>query len=123
MRLDLESTKPIYIQISEGIEDDILNGILKEGERAYSQYQVASDYNINPATAGKGIKVLEQEGILFKKRGLGMFVEEGAKIKILEKRKTTFKTDILLELLKEAKKLGINKAELKDMIDLIPEVE
>lgn len=122
MRLDLQSTKPIYIQIAEGIEDDILNGILEEDGRAYSQYQVASAYNINPATAGKGIKALELEGILSKRRGLGMFVVEGAKKKILEKRKSLFMSEILLEMIKEAKKLGINKTELKNMIDAISEV-
>lgn len=123
MRIDMNSTKPIYTQIAEGIEDDILNGLLNENGRAYSQYQVAKAYNINPATAGKGIKLLEQEDILYKKRGMGMFVNEGAKQMILEKRRKIFISNTVFDMLLEAKKLGISKNDIKEIIDEIQEVE
>lgn len=122
MRLEPDSTKPLYIQIAESIEDEILDGILTEGERAYSQYQVAEHMGINPATAGKGIKLLEQEGILFKKRGLGMFVTEGAAEVIKKKRVNSFMSVAVKALLIEAHKLGINKSDIKAMIDAM-EVE
>lgn len=68
MKIDQSSIKPIYVQISEGIEDDILNGLLTENEKSYSQYQIADMFNVNPATAAKGIHLLVEEGILFKKK-------------------------------------------------------
>lgn len=117
MKLDPNNMKPIYIQISEGIEDDILNEILKPNEQAYSQYQIAKQFNINPATAAKGINLLVQEEILYKKRGLGMHVTENAKELIIEKRKNNFVPMYIKEMVIEAKKLGITKIELKEMID------
>lgn len=117
MRIEPGSNKPLYVQIAEGIEADIMEGILQEEGRAYSQYQVADDISINPATAGKGIKLLEQDGILFKKRGLGMFVAKGAKDKIRNKRAKLFKTEMLHDLFEEARKLGFTKEDLKQMID------
>ncbi len=117
MNIDQNNLKPIYMQISEGIEDDILNGVLQENEQAYSQYQISKQFNINPATAAKGINLLVQEGILYKKRGLGMHVSEGAKEMIQEKRKEKFFSTLLIDILLEAKKLGISSEELKKRID------
>ncbi len=90
MKIDQSSIKPIYVQISEGIEDDILNGLLTENEKSYSQYQIADMFNVNPATAAKGIHLLVEEGILFKKRGIGMHVSIGAKDIISKKKKRVF---------------------------------
>lgn len=117
LKLELESLKPIYLQIAEGIEDDILNEILSEDEQAYSQYQIAREFNINPATAAKGINVLVAEGMLYKKRGLGMYVSKGAKKMILEKRRTSVFNSLIREIMQEAKKLNISKAEIIKMID------
>lgn len=117
MNIDQKSLKPIYLQIAEGIEDDILNNLLGEDEQAYSQYQIAKQFNVNPATAAKGINLLVAEGILYKKRGLGMHVSVDAKKMIQEKRKDNFFSNYVKELLMEASKLGITKAELKHMID------
>ena len=90
MKLSLDDIKPIYIQIAEGIKDDILKGILQEEEQSLSTNQFAVMYQINPATAAKGINALVDEGILYKKRGIGMFVATGAKKQIVEKRKKEF---------------------------------
>ncbi len=117
MKIELDSLKPIYLQIAEGIEDDILNGILAGDEQAYSQYQISKQFNVNPATAAKGINLLVSEGILYKKRGLGMHVSVDAKGMIQEKRKKVFLTSILKELIIEARKLNIGNEELKKMID------
>ena len=117
MKIMQESLKPIYLQISEGIEDEILNGVLEEEEQAYSQYQIASRFNINPATAAKGINLLVTEGILYKKRGLSMHVTKGARQMIQEKRKNKFIEEFLAPLFDEAAKLNITKDDLKDMID------
>ncbi|HEY9060010.1 MAG TPA: GntR family transcriptional regulator [Pseudobacteroides sp.] len=117
MKIDQGSIKPIYLQIAEGIEDDILNGLLTVDDQAYSQYQIARQFNINPATAAKGINLLVSEGILYKKRGLGMHVSENAMNIIQNKRKQNFLSSLLKEIIHEAQKLGISREELKSMID------
>lgn len=117
MKIDLDSLKPIYLQISDGIEDDVLNGIIDEDTQAYSQYQISKQFNINPATAAKGINLLVAEGILYKKRGLGMHVSPGARAVIKNKRKGKFMNEYLKEFLQEAKKLGITREELLEMIE------
>ncbi|NLC76083.1 MAG: GntR family transcriptional regulator [Clostridia bacterium] len=116
MKPFLDESKPIYVQIAEWIEDDILKGNLAEGEQVYSTNQFAKMFQINPATAAKGINLLVEEGILFKKRGIGMFVAEGAKKMIIDKRKQRFVQETIAELFQEARKLGISKEELLILI-------
>lgn len=116
MKLILDDSKPIYIQVAEGIEDDILNGLLKEEEQVMSTNQFSEVYGINPATSRKGINILADEDILYKKRGIGMFVKTGAKEYIKEKRRKSFFKDFVLKTIKEGEKLGINKEEIIDMI-------
>ncbi len=112
--LDLSSDKSIYVQIAERIENEILLGNLKEEDQAPSTNQFAKVYQINPATALKGMNILVDEGILFKKRGLGMFVAEGARKKILKKRQDSFFKDILPEIMTEANRLEISTEEIID---------
>jgi len=112
----LEEGKPIFLQIAERIENDIIEGRIREGEQIPSTNQFAAFYQINPATAAKGIHRLLEEGILYKKRGIGMFVAEGAQAKLLEKRRQQFFEKYVTGLLKEAAKLGIRKEELIAMI-------
>ena len=113
----LTQEKSIYIQIKEMVENDILRNILLEEERVPSTNELAKLYAINPATAAKGINLLVDEGILYKKRGIGMFVSEGAKKQIMEKRKRNFYNDYVKSLMAEAGSLGITKKELVDMIE------
>lgn len=113
----LTQEKSIYIQIKEMIESDILRDILLEEERVPSTNELAKLYAINPATAAKGINLLVDEGILYKKRGIGMFVAAGAKRKIMEKRKERFYDDYVKKLMAEAGSLGITKKELIAMIE------
>lgn len=113
----LTQEKSIYIQISEMIENDILRDILLEEERVPSTNELARLYSINPATAAKGINLLVDNGILYKKRGIGMFVSTGAKEIIMKKRKDEFADKFLKTLLVEADSLGITKEELIAMIE------
>ena len=83
----LNQEKSIYIQISEMIENDILRDVLLEDERVPSTNELAKLYAINPATAAKGVNILVDAGVLYKKRGIGMFVSSGAKETIREKRR------------------------------------
>ena len=112
----LSQEKSIYLQIKEMIENDIIRDILLEEERVPSTNELAKLYAINPATAAKGINLLVDEGILYKKRGMGMFVASGAKQVIVRKRKERFFDDYIRSLLTEAASLGITKEELIDMI-------
>lgn len=113
----LTQEKSIYIQIKEMIENDILRDILLEEERVPSTNELAKLYAINPATAAKGINLLVDENILYKKRGIGMFVAAGAKRQIVEKRKENFYGDYVKSLMAEAERLGITKQELIAMIE------
>lgn len=117
----LNQEKSIYIQISEMIENDILRGILIEEERVPSTNEIARMYIINPATAAKGINILTDNGILYKKRGIGMFVAAGAKKKITDARKNNFKEDYVAGMVREAKRLGLKKQELVLMIESMME--
>jgi GntR family transcriptional regulator len=115
--LDLNDEKPIYLQIAEAIEDNILKGTFQEEAQVISTTEISINYKINPATAGKGMNVLVDEGIIYKKRGVGMFVSTGAKNKILEKRRRSFPQGFIQPLLEEASKLGISKEEIIGMIE------
>lgn len=99
MNTFLNSDKSIYLQISEIIETDILRGILLEDEKVPSTNELTKQYTINPATAAKGISLLVAEGILYKKRGIGMFVSPGAREQILEKRRKLFKEQYIPKML------------------------
>ncbi|MFK9092170.1 GntR family transcriptional regulator [Bacillus salipaludis] len=113
---NLDGTKPIYIQISEWLENEILNGNFESDQKIYSQYQLAEIFNINPATAAKGLNILADEQILYKKRGLGMFVTSNAKETILAKRKSQTLKRLVQEIVLEAGRLQVSKEELIEMI-------
>ncbi len=117
MLINFDSERPIYVQLAEAIEDNILKEIYKEDEQIMSTTEISINFKINPATAGKGINLLVDEGILYKKRGLGMFVSEGAKDKILQKRKKYFYESYVLPLLLESKKLDISLDEIVKMLE------
>ena len=112
----LNQEKSIYLQIKEMIERDILRDILLEEERVPSTNELAKLYAINPATAAKGVNLLVDEGILYKKRGIGMFVAAGAKEAIRKKRREHFFEDYVKAMVAEAANLGISKEELIEMI-------
>ncbi|MFC7681223.1 GntR family transcriptional regulator [Paenibacillus sp. GCM10028914] len=112
----MDDSRPIFIQIAERIEDDIIEGILAEESQVLSTNQFAAFYKINPATAAKGVNMLVDEGILYKKRGIGMFVAEGARMKVMEKRKERFFEEYVVTMIREAKKLGITLEQLTEMI-------
>lgn len=111
-----DSTTPIYIQIADWVENEILADRLMEHGKVFSQYQLAEMFNINPATAGKGLTILLENEILYKKRGLGMFVREGAKELILAKRRTEKLSKLAVEIVQEAKRLFVSDEELIELI-------
>lgn len=116
MILNSNSMKPIYVQIAEYLEGEILRDSIRPDEKIYSQYQLAEMFNINPATAAKGLNLLADEDVLYKRRGLGMFVAADAKKIILTKRTNTKLKELIEETVREARQLGVSKEELIEMI-------
>ncbi|MCR2821494.1 GntR family transcriptional regulator [Lederbergia panacisoli] len=116
MILNSDSSKPIYVQISEWIENEIISGNFNNDDKVYSQYQLAELFNINPATAAKGLNILADEQILYKKRGLGMFVAVGARERILDKRRNETLKELVDALVIEAKRLNVAENDLIMMI-------
>ena len=116
MTIRFDSDTPIYQQVAEEIEDGILTGAFAEGTQVPSTTEIAVTYQINPATVLTGITQLADGGILFKKRGVGMFVSEGAVQRILHKRRQAFYERYVSVLLEEAEKLQISREEVLKMI-------
>lgn len=113
----LDGDKPIFQQVAELIENSIIDGTLAEEEQAPSTNELALFHRINPATAGKGLNQLVAEGILYKKRGIGMFVSTGARDTLRARRRESFVAEYLQPAVAEARKLGISAADLKALLD------
>mgnify|MGYP000848495217 CR=1 FL=1 len=116
MILDFESDKPIFIQIAEELENAIISGAYESETQVPSTTEISVRYKINPATVLKGVGILVDEGILYKKRGVGMFVAKGAKEKIIKKRKRQFYEKYVVPLVSEASKLDITTEEIYEMV-------
>src|SRR5512133_3451153 len=117
MQLDPGSEKPLFIQLAEAVEDNILKGIYAEETQIPSTTEVSVTLKVNPATVNRGANLLVDEGIIYKKRGVGMFVNTGARGKILARRKQAFFQDFLVPLLEEAKNLGLSREDVIGMLD------
>ena len=116
MIISQDESKPIYFRIADAIEDEILKKNILEDEQVPSTNQFATMFSINPATAAKGINILVDEKILYKKRGLGMFVNKGARNYIVSKRKKTFFGEYILKALDAGEKLNISREDIVYMI-------
>ena len=112
----LNEQTSIYLQIAQLMENDILKGVYQEEEQVPSTNELARMFRINPATAAKGVNLLVDEDILYKKRGIGMFVATGAVERIRQKRKGAFYENFVKTLVSEAKSLSIGNQELLEMI-------
>ncbi len=114
---NLNEKLPIYIRIEEGMKDAILDGRLKEESQIPSTTYLSKEFNINIATINKAIGFLVDEGLVYKKRGIGMFVKKGAKDKLIAERKKVFKELYIKATLQEAKKLDIGVEELQQIVN------
>jgi GntR family transcriptional regulator len=112
----MDDDRPLFVQIAEQIENDIIGGTLVEESQVPSTNEFAAFHRINPATAAKGVNLLVDAGILYKKRGIGMFVAEGARARLIAERRDQFEIDYVRPLIAEAAKLGISTANLTAMI-------
>lgn len=114
MRID--ETKPIYIQISEWLENEILAGTFQVDDKVHSQYTLAEMFTINPATAAKGLNILADEHIVYNKRGLGKFVSASAKSIIKHKRKSRTLKTLIEDVVAEAERLDVSENELLTLL-------
>src|SRR5580692_297153 len=112
----LDEGTPLFVQIAERLAGEITDGGLAEGERVPSSNELAAFYRINPATAAKGINVLADDGLLEKRRGIGMFVAAGARDRLLAGRRLDFAARYVEPLVAEAGRLGIDAEELVALI-------
>jgi len=112
----VDEGRPIFLQVAERIEAEILSGSMAEESQVPSINELAAFYRINPATALKGINLLVDAGVLYKRRGIGMFVAEGARATLLARRKGDFQETYVRPLAVQATALGISPSELAQMI-------
>ena len=112
----MDESRPIFLQVAELIEAEIVAGVLPEGGQAPSTTEIAAFHRINPATALKGVTMLVDAGILVKRRGVGMFVTDGARERLLQRRRETFGLDFIAPLIAEADAIGISNDHLISLI-------
>ena len=112
----LDEGTPLFVQIAGQLADDIVDGQLAEGTRVPSTNELAAFYRINPATAAKGINMLVDEGVLEKRRGIGMFVADGARDRLLAQRRERFAERYVEPMVAEAVRLGIGPDEIVSLV-------
>lgn len=116
MHGSLNDQSLIYLQIAQMLEDDILRKVYREEEQVPSTTELSRVYHINPATAAKGVNLLVSDGILYKKRGIGMFVAKGAEEAVKAKRRAAFYRDFVKPLVREGRSLEVTGEELLTMV-------
>lgn len=117
VNIDPGSDVPLFVQIAEQIEDDVFTGAFAEGDRVPSTNELAALLGINPHTVLKGMNILVDEGVIYKRRGMGMYVQDGARDKVRAKRKSAFDERYVTALVAEAKKLGLTKEQVVELVE------
>lgn len=117
MEFNFSGEKPLFQQVADQIDEGIFNGAYLEGEQIPSTTEISKSYQINPATVLKGMNLLVERQLIEKKRGIGMFVLPGAQERVRSARKEEFLNKEVLEVVAEAKKLGITAEQLKQLIE------
>ena len=112
----IEEGRALFLQIAESVENSIIDRSLGEETQAPSTNELAAFYRINPATAAKGVNMLVDKGVLYKRRGIGMFVAPGARELLLAERRTAFADRYVDPLLTEARKLGLGPDDISRLI-------
>lgn len=117
MQFFITGNQPIFQQIREQIEEAVFTGAFPEETQIPSTTEISTNYQINPATVMKGINLLVDDGLIYKKRGVGMFVKAGAREQIRKARQETFVDRYIKTMIVEAQKLGLDKAQVFDLIE------
>ncbi|MEJ6400374.1 GntR family transcriptional regulator [Nicoliella lavandulae] len=116
MQFDFDSAEPIYLQVANQIEDAVFTGAFPEDEQIPSTTEISKQFHINPATVLKGMNILVNDGVLEKRRGMGTFVTADGQDKIIEKRRSKFYDNFVLDLVDEATKLKLSEADVLKLI-------
>ena len=117
LNINPNTDKPIFIQIAEQLEDSIFTGVFPEETKIPSTNEISALLNINPHTVLKGMNMLVEEEIIYKKRGLGLYVKTGAVEKIQKKRQGQFYNQYVAALIEEARKLQMSKEDIITLIE------
>jgi DNA-binding transcriptional regulator YhcF (GntR family) len=117
MQPTLDNDRPIFLQVKEAIEDDILAGLLAPDDQIPSNSQLVGFFSVNPVTVHRGVSLLLEEGIVYKKRGLGMFVSPDAPVLLRKRERDNFEQDFIAPLMRQAVLLGIDRDTLHARID------
>ncbi|GAB6092425.1 GntR family transcriptional regulator [Furfurilactobacillus curtus] len=117
MHFDFDGTTPLYLQVAEQIEEAILSGTYDAGEQVPSTTAISREFHINPATVLKGMNILVDRKVLEKRRGMGMFVLDGARERVTFNRRTDFFEQQVSPLVEAAKQIGLTEAELAALIE------
>lgn len=116
MQFNFNSSDPIYLQVASQIKEAIFNGTFLEEEQIPSTTEISKKFHINPATVLKGMNILVDQDLIYKKRGLGMFIKQGAREKVIQQRSNQFFADYVIKLIKEAQNLKISQEDLLGLV-------
>ena len=119
----LNERKPIYEQIKDWISDQIIDKSLRPHDRVPSTNEMVTFFKVNHLTVSKGVNQLVDQGAIYKKRGVGMFVADGARETLIAERKEKFKEDYVKPMVNEMYVLGLNEKELNQLIERVKEDE
>ena len=112
-----DDRSPIYRQIADQVKAEVVSGTLDGDQQVMSTNQYAAFYRINPATVAKAFQQLVDEQVLYKKRGIGMFVSPSARDALRARRRETFFSDVVDPMVAEAKAVGVPLAEVMARIE------
>jgi GntR family transcriptional regulator len=112
-----DDRSPIYRQLADQVKADVVSGTLDGDEQVMSTNQYAAYYRINPATVAKAFQQLVDEQVLYKKRGIGMFVSPTARDTLRAQRRERFFSDVVDPMVAEAKAVGVPIGEVLARIE------
>ena len=112
MSIAWNDNSPIYRQLKERVVGMMLDGILKPGDALPSVRQIAADYQLNPITVSRAYQELADDPLAEKRRGLGMYVTDGAPEKLLASERERFLTDEWPAMIERIRRLGLNTDQL-----------
>lgn len=112
----IDEGKPLFMAVAELIEDQVVDGSLPAQSKAPSTNELAAFLRINPATAAKGVNMLVDKGVLYKRRGIGMFVSDDARETVIAERRAAFADRFIAPLIAEARKLDLAPDDVAQLI-------
>lgn len=118
MKISWNEKDPIYRQLRDKVLEMIMEGVFAEGDALPSVRQIASEQRINPVTVSKAMQMLVDEDLVEKRRGLGMFVKEGAKNALTQTERSRFLNEEWPMVVNKIQRLGLSREELLTGVSL-----